>query len=259
MAQSWWMGGVASALASVATHPLDSLKVRLQTAPTAISSGELIIAISKEDGGLLTLYKGVDAAILRQLTYSSARFAVYDQVKTLLMSSALLGSSPLLVRIFAATAGGIVGGIAGSPADLVNVRMQIDGKLPPTDRRNYANVISGIIAIVSKEGPFALFNGLSANILRAVLMTAGQIATFDTVKNEMIGSAGFSDSIFVQFIASIVGALVATTLCSPVDVVKSRLMSQSEKKKLYSGAIDAIQKISHNEGYSAFFNGWFDF
>jgi len=34
---------------------------------------------------------------------------------------------------------GGIGGLCGNPADVVNIRMQADGRLPLAERRNYKN------------------------------------------------------------------------------------------------------------------------
>ena len=49
---------------------------------------------------------------------------------------------------------GAVGGVVGAPADMVNVRMQNDIKLPPdsAQRRNYKHAIDGLIRVVREEG-----------------------------------------------------------------------------------------------------------
>ena len=47
----------------------------------------------------------------------------------------------------------------GAPADLVNVRMQNDCKLPKEQRRNYKHAIDGIVRIIREEGGSKLFNG----------------------------------------------------------------------------------------------------
>jgi len=38
-----------------------------------------------------------------------------------------------------------IGGAAGNPADIINVRMQQDRANPPAQRRNYRNAIDGIV------------------------------------------------------------------------------------------------------------------
>ena len=53
-------------------------------------------------------------------------------------------------------AAGGLGGIVGTPADVCNVRMQDDGRLPPAQRRNYKNVVDAIFRIVRTEGSTVL-------------------------------------------------------------------------------------------------------
>lgn len=47
----------------------------------------------------------------------------------------------------------------GSPADLVNVRMQNDNKLPMEQRRNYKHCFDALIRIVKSEGVTGMFKG----------------------------------------------------------------------------------------------------
>lgn len=46
---------------------------------------------------------------------------------------------------------GLTGGYVGTPADLVNVRMQNDMKLPLSQRRNYSHALDGLYR-VAREG-----------------------------------------------------------------------------------------------------------
>lgn len=65
----------------------------------------------------------------------------------------------------------------GSPADMINVRMQNDIKLPAKDRRNYKNAIDGLIKVYRYEGAKSLFNGASMATSRAIMMTIGQVGS----------------------------------------------------------------------------------
>lgn len=47
---------------------------------------------------------------------------------------------PFYLSACLAGMGGFAGGFVGNPADLVNVRMQNDIKLPPAQRRKYATI-----------------------------------------------------------------------------------------------------------------------
>lgn len=79
------------------------------------------------------MYNGISASLLRQLTYSTTRFGIYESLKQSLQSSGHHVNFGTMVLI--AGASGATGGVIGTPADLVNVRMQNDSKLPPEQRR----------------------------------------------------------------------------------------------------------------------------
>jgi len=60
------------------THPLDPLKVHLQTQQDGkIGIVRQTANIIKADG-ILALYNGLSASLVRQLTYSTTRFAIYE-------------------------------------------------------------------------------------------------------------------------------------------------------------------------------------
>ncbi|KAF0706788.1 hypothetical protein AaE_013949 [Aphanomyces astaci] len=48
---------------------------------------------------------------------------------------------------------------------------------------------------------------------------------------------------------------MAATVTSPVDVIKTRIMHQSTQ--VYSGSVDAFQKIVRSEGIAGLYKGWF--
>lgn len=104
--------------------------------------------------GLLGFYNGLSASILRQLTYTTARFGVYETVKKQMAIANKEGGSgvaaapmPFYQKVFLSGISGAVGGLVGSPADLINVRMQNDVKLAPELRRNYRHALDGLVRI----------------------------------------------------------------------------------------------------------------
>ncbi|KAM3178273.1 hypothetical protein ACTXT7_002913 [Hymenolepis weldensis] len=224
----WYFGGVASAMAAAVTHPLDLLKVHLQTQQTKefgmIGMG---VRVFKNDG-ILGLYNGLSASLLRQLTYSMTRFGVYESYKNSVGRKMTFVESGG-VAMFA----GFVGGIVGNPGDMVNVRMQNDVKVPAAQRRNYKHAIDGLIRVAREEGVGALFNGVSMTATRAMFMTFGQLAFYDTFKTMLLSTGLFQDNPVTHFSASIGAAGVATCMTQPFDVMKTRLMNAPPGK--YSG------------------------
>lgn len=78
----WYFGGCASAMAACLTHPLDLLKVHLQTAKSTkeFSLARRTLKIV-EVQGFFALYNGLSASLFRQLTYSTTRFGLYEVLK----------------------------------------------------------------------------------------------------------------------------------------------------------------------------------
>lgn len=145
-----------------------------------------------------------------------------------------------------------VGGAAGNPADIINVRMQQDRANPLEKRRNYKNAIDGLIRMGREEGFHSLFRGMWPNTLRAALMTASQLATYDQFKAYLLLVPFFSDGLLTHFTASLLSGLVATTICSPVDVIKTRVMASHDSH----GIVHLLTDITRNEGVRWMFRGW---
>lgn len=81
--------------------------------------------------GITALYNGLSASLCRQLTYSTTRFGIYEVAKQSLNTKDPSFASKVGIAALAGAAGGFV----GTPADMVNVRMQNDIKLDPSKRR----------------------------------------------------------------------------------------------------------------------------
>ncbi|KAI9142428.1 mitochondrial dicarboxylate carrier [Paraphysoderma sedebokerense] len=252
----FYLGGIASCVAVCITHPLDLLKVRLQThkSPTPPSLVSICKHILKCEG-ILGLYSGLSASLLRQATYSTVRFGMFDICKNALSTPTPDGEVKFEAwkSVVSGIVAGCLGGAAGTPSDLVNVRMQNDSALPIEQRRNYRHALDGLYQIVKSEGILALFRGLSANIGRAVLMTSSQLVSYDISKGWLMSWFGWEGTQKRTWMcASVMAALVATTITSPVDVLKTRIMNSSESVRLSKIAVDVVR----NEGFLKLFSGW---
>ncbi|KAJ5583489.1 hypothetical protein N7535_002109 [Penicillium sp. DV-2018c] len=224
----FWFGGSASCFAAAVTHPLDLVKVRLQTrAPDAPKTMLGTFGHVVKNNGFTGLYSGLSAAMLRQITYSTTRFGIYEELKSRI-STPEAGTPSMLTLIGIASASGFIGGIAGNPADVMNV-----------------------------QGFGSLFRGVWPNSTRAILMTASQLASYDTFKKMCIDKVGMADNLGTHFTASFMAGFVATTVCSPVDVIKTRIMSASHSPGGQSQSIvSLLRDICRKEGLGWTFRGW---
>ncbi|CAG9133378.1 unnamed protein product [Plutella xylostella] len=248
----WYFGGLASAGAACVTHPLDLLKVQMQTQKGKNISIFQLTKIVVSNQGIMGLYNGISASLLRQLTYSTARFGIYEVAKQRLAPKD--GSNiPFYLSAFLAGLGGFAGGLVGNPADLVNVRMQNDVKLPPEQRRNYKNAFHGIYRVAATEGVLRLWAGASMNCTRSALMTIGQLSFYDQAKQMLLTTPYFKDNVVTHVTSSLIAGAIATTMTQPVDVLKTRAMNA--KPGEYSSMFHLI-RVTAKEGPLAFYKGY---
>ena len=70
--------------AACCTHPLDLIKVHLQTANAAAAGGGQRVGIVGQvfkvyrSDGIRGFWNGLSASLLRQASYSTVRFGIYD-------------------------------------------------------------------------------------------------------------------------------------------------------------------------------------
>ncbi|EJD07753.1 mitochondrial carrier [Fomitiporia mediterranea MF3/22] len=245
----FWLGGLAATIAASITHPLDLTKVRLQ----ASGDKRMIASLQKtvRTAGFRGLFDGISGTWLRQMSYSLCRFWAYDESKK------IVGAGPNAPAWKLALAGSMAGGIAGlvgNPGEIIMVRLQGDFAKPPEKRLNYKNCIDGLFRMVREEGASSLGRGVVPNVFRAVLMNASQLASYDYFKSELLKTKYFKDNIYCHFTASFAAGTVATTVCSPADVIKSRIMNASGPGS--SSTMAVIRNSFKNEGALFMFKGW---
>jgi len=228
------LGGCSSGGAALITHPIDLIKVRKQLLGEQIkgvktNSFTIGVEIVKQEG-FFGLYKGLSASLMRQFTYSSARIGSYPFIKDLFHKDK---TKPLYlyIKVISAMIAGVFGSCVGSAFDLVNIRMQANAKLPKELQRNYKNAFDGIYQIIKGEGFLKLWTGFVPNTIRSIKMNVGQLTSYDQIKQILLIQFQFKDNLILHFSASSFAGLIATIICSPIDVVKTRMMNQNKNKK----------------------------
>ncbi|KAF2469745.1 mitochondrial carrier [Lindgomyces ingoldianus] len=127
-------------------------------------------------------------------------------------------------------------GLVRNPAEVVLVRMCEDCTKPLTERCAYRSIIDARIRIGCEDGSGAYSQGLGPSMARSVLMNVSQIATYAEAKRQLMKQLVFEDNIGTHVAVSVIAGTVATTVCAPVDVLKSRFQSAS--------SIQGIKQVS---------------
>ncbi|KAG8006899.1 Mitochondrial dicarboxylate carrier [Nibea albiflora] len=232
----WYFGGVSASAAACFTHPLDLIKVHLQTQQEVRVRmiGMALNVVRRED--YLALYSGLSASLCRQMTYSLSRFAIYETVRDK-MNREKKGLIPFYQKVMLGAFGGFTGGFIGTPADLVNVR--------------YAHALDGLLRVWKEEGTRKLFSGATVASTRGALVSVGQLSCYDQSKQLVLATGYLTDNILTHFLASVFAGGCATVLCQPLDVVKTRLMSS---KVEYGGVFHCLTETA-KLGPEAFYKG----
>lgn len=263
-------GGSAATFASIIIHPIDLAKVRMQLygqmnpGKPLPSFPTIISGIAKTDG-ISALYKGVDAAIGRQMVYGTARIGLHRSFSDKLVE--MNDGKPIgfLVKTLSGMASGSIAVCIGTPFDIALVRLQADSMADIKERRNYRNVFDALIRTTKEEGIAALYHGLMPNILRGMSMNVGMLACYDQAK-ELVSKAlddpltDGSPRLATKLGSSAIAGFTAAAFSLPFDLMKSRLMVQKPDPITgvlpYKNLLDCAVKIFKNEGPLGFWGGF---
>jgi len=236
-APRWWMGGLSAMGAACFTHPLDLVKVHLQTQSETASSSSSSSSSSKKPGmiqlgrrvvandGILGLWNGLSASLFRQGTYATARFALYQSIQSQVACDVSLLTIPQKIIISAVA--GCPSGLIAVPGGKVNVRMQDDMRVKPAERRNYKHVFDGIIHVYREGGlKKGLFSGGTVCMGRATVINVGQVGLYDVAKTfYVLPFRGGVDDVITHLISSCMAGTIAAVMAQPLDVMKTRVLN----------------------------------
>ncbi|OCF32538.1 solute carrier family 25 (mitochondrial dicarboxylate transporter), member 10 [Kwoniella heveanensis BCC8398] len=249
----FWLGGAAASMAACCTHPLDVMRVRMQTSTTKTTFSHAVRGVLQQNG-VRGLYTGLTASIFRQMTYSVTRLGAYDMMKAMMSDGGKRKLTTGDMVICASTAGAL-GGLAGNPADIILVRMVADPTKDAAHQYRYRNALQGVYRMVREEGVMSLGRGLAPNTIRAILMNASQLVSYDFFKDAILTADLMSNGMPLHFVSSALAGTVATTICAPADVVKSRVMNMKHGHGGH-GPVGLLMESLKHEGPRFLFKGW---
>ncbi|KAH8821250.1 mitochondrial dicarboxylate transporter [Xylogone sp. PMI_703] len=255
--QPFWLGGAAASMAACITHPIDRTKYCMQVLSSKQSMLRALHTFAIRDG-VPSLWSGLSASILRQTTYSTARFGIYQYLAK--EAKGRSGRKKLTTGA-TITCAGVAGGIAGligNPTEVVLVRMCADGVKPVGQRYAYRNAVYGLVRIAREEGLATFAKGLGPNVFRSVLMNVSQIAVYEAAKSRLLLTPwlNLQDGVPVHITASLAAGTVATTVCAPADVMKSRMQSAVSRNGGSNGFFKIFVESLRNEGPGFLMKGW---
>jgi len=272
-------GSIAAGTTAVIFSPLEMVKTRLQiqSAPEwgNIYKSQSFVAVLRrliaEDGLARVWSYGFAAFVTRDIIYSGIRIGAYPTVRGnisqfLHNTNEKQTSHSLVTKIAAGATTGAVGSAIATPIDVVRVRMSVDsGRVDPTSGKfvsgmrtgqvpRYSSSVDCLYKTWKNEGVVGgLWKATAPTAARAALLSAGQLSSYDHTKSVLIANGLMEDGPRVHTVGAIVSGVVATSVCNPADVIKSRIMATTSHS---NSILAAVSQVWKQDGARGFFRGW---
>jgi len=281
------LSGVACAHATLYVHPMETAMVQQQLIKkgTKLPSWPVMMIHLNKTEGLVGLYRGLSASLLRELSYSSLRFGLYEPIRDKFAEIGPTNNSGyrMATRVASGCSAGGLAAVIACPFELLKVRAQGYPTRPPP--------LSGLIRQVGGS-PFKVakfYEGMGTIVARAMVLGATKMVCYNEVKDMLkkvpnhpdprkrassIQSKfglihSWADSDYVKyghtnepstvarsglvFITAFITGLVVTCTTSPLTNARTVIMTSPGK---FSGMLDAMNHIRTTHGLLGFYRGW---
>lgn len=229
-------GAFAGCVVEAAFYPLDTVKTRLQ----ARRHGERVALFRG-------LYRGIGGNLVGVAPATALFFAAYEPMKAALASGrdddGVGGGRGVVAHLASGAVAGLVSSVIRVPTEVIKTRRQVG-----------ASAGASLRSIVAANGVAGLFVGYGSFLLRDLPFDAIEFAGYESMKTTWATLHSKSDVNGAEAagIGAVAGAF-AGAMTTPLDVVKTRLMTSSPGT--YRGVMHCVQKTVSEEGALAMFKG----
>lgn len=207
--------------------------------------------------GFSSLYSGLSAALVRQLTYGNLRLGFYATFRQMYIKRSNKEKPSAVQNLSIGLAAGGCAAFLSNPVEVALVRMQADGKLPIEEKRNYKNIFDALSRIIRQEGVLSLWKGASPTVVRAMVVNALQVGGYEAAKTTYKDRFGMRESVGLHLSSSLTAGFIYSFATLPLDTAKTRM--QTQKGREYRSIVQTVTKIAKAEGVMSLWNGFFPY
>ncbi|RBR07081.1 uncharacterized protein FIESC28_10827 [Fusarium coffeatum] len=259
-------GGIAACGAVTATHPFETVKIRMQL------QGELRanairdqhyrgpfhgVSVILRHEGIRGLYRGLGCAYIYQILLNGCRLGFYEPMRVslgnLLYNDEKVQSLP--INILCGATSGVLGAAAASPFSLIKTRLQSCSTFFPVGTQHlYRNAADGMVKIYCTEGIPGLYRGVSAAMVRTGFGSSVQLPVYFFTKRKLQETAGLEEGVLLHLGSSAISGFAVCCFMHPPDTIMSRLYNQNGN--LYTSMFDCFSKTIRTESLFAIYKGF---
>jgi len=254
------LGGFSGTLVS---HPLDTIKVRLQTQdgsqPKYTGTWNCFQQIIKGES-VYGLYKGLAPPLVCQIGINALIFGVHGNTLRYLQSTGIRA------EIIAGAVSGGVQSLISCPMELIKIRLQMQGvgetrsqmksHISKEVRYEYDGPIDCIKKIYKYENGIA---GLSRGFRMTLIRELPSFSLYFGTYYYLCSRTGAIDNGRINIpkllIAGASAGVISWLPTYPLDFVKTRLQMDGMGETKYSGILDCVRKSYQKEGWQVFYRG----
>ncbi|KAF2192747.1 calcium-binding mitochondrial carrier protein-like protein Aralar1 [Zopfia rhizophila CBS 207.26] len=187
----WWgweilAGGAAGGCQVVFTNPLEIVKIRLQVqgevAKTLEGTPKRSALWIVRNLGLVGLYKGASACLLRDVPFSAIYFPTYSHLKKDFFGESPQKSLGVLQMLTAGAIAGMPAAYLTTPCDVIKTRLQVEARKGET---SYTGLRHAAKTIWQQEGFKAFFKGGPARIMRSSPQFGFTLAGYEVLQRAL--------------------------------------------------------------------------
>ncbi|KAL4740024.1 mitochondrial carrier domain-containing protein [Aspergillus similis] len=179
-------GGSAGACQVVFTNPLEIVKIRLQVQGELAKNAGVEGAAPRRSAlwivrnlGLVGLYKGASACLLRDVPFSAIYFPTYSHLKSDFFGESRTHKLGVLQLLTAGAIAGMPAAYLTTPCDVIKTRLQVEAR---KGEKAYTGLRHAAVTIFKDEGFKAFFKGGPARILRSSPQFGFTLAAYEVLQ-----------------------------------------------------------------------------
>ncbi|KAH8599900.1 calcium-binding mitochondrial carrier protein-like protein Aralar1 [Bisporella sp. PMI_857] len=177
-------GGSAGACQVIFTNPLEIVKIRLQVQGEIAKTHSDVPRRSAmwivRNLGLVGLYKGASACLLRDVPFSAIYFPTYNHLKRDYFGETPTKSLGILQLLTAGAIAGMPAAYLTTPCDVIKTRLQVEAR---KGESSYTSLRHCATTVFREEGFKAFFKGGPARIMRSSPQFGFTLAGYEVLQN----------------------------------------------------------------------------